>query len=270
MADYGVQERPRPSRQENAQAEYAYHLQQAEQPKQVPSELDVRVFDARVGERESPNAAPQVADDPALMAARGAFEAMHSRLSQIVEGEAAVKADPTLTDGAKTLQIADLYTPPRHGNAPTDRVAKVLGEVREAYNTASGRVDRAVKQAMDATDSRELRDRVSAMSSEQREELLRDIRQSGDVKLAAALTAHPSPWASGLSRGEYKELRRFAENKLVPDEVRRRDQLKAAEDQLLKGQDNYLATVTSWEPDPNKVAELRAKQEASKRARAAE
>jgi hypothetical protein len=266
---HGVVERPRPSRQENAQNEYAYHLQQAEQPKRAPSDLDPRTFDHHVGERANRNAPPELVDEPALGAARNAFGALHSRLTQLAEGEAAIKADSTLTPDARLLEIDNLHRTPK-GNAPTHKVADARSRVREARNTADGQIANALKSVMDPTEARELRDRVAAMSSEQREELLRDIRQNGDAKLAAALTAHPSPWASGLDRGSYGELRRYAENALAADAVKRRDQLTAAEKQLDQAEERYLSTLNAWAPDQGKVSEIRTRQEASKRARAAE
>jgi hypothetical protein len=269
MADYGVQERPRPSRQENAQNEYAYHLQETKEPRRAPPELDPRTFDHRVGERENSRSAPQVADDPALSAARQAFAGFHERLTKIAEGESAVRADPTATDAAKLLQIADLHDAPS-GTSPTARANEARSRVRESRHTAEGRIANALKGQMNEAEAREVRDRVAGMTAKQREELLQDIRQSGDVKLAAALTAPSSHIAAGLDRGTYKELRRFAENALAPEDAKRRDQLSRAEAELNAAEERYLSTVNSWQPDPNKVAEVRAKAEASRKARGQE
>jgi hypothetical protein len=269
MADYGVQERPRPSRQENAEAQHAYHLQQGEQPRQAPPELDVRVFDARVGERDNKREEPRLVDDPAMQAARQAFESFHGRLSYVAEAETAVRQDTTLTEDARLLEIANIHAAPR-GQSPTQRAGEARERIRDSRRQAESRIASALKSQMTEGEAREVRDRLSAMSHNERESVLQDIRKNGDVRLAAALAAPSSHVASGLDRGTYRELRRYVENALTPEDAARRDQLARAEDELNRAEEMYLKTALAWQPDSEKVDQIRQRQERSRRVRGQE
>jgi hypothetical protein len=167
------------------------------------------------------------------------------------------------------LEIANIHTAPR-GQSPTQRASEARERIRDSRRQAESRIASALKSQMTEGEAREVRDRLSAMSHNERESVLQDIRKNGDVRLAAALAAPSSHVASGLDRGTYRELRRYVENALTPEDAARRDQLARAEDELNRAEELYLKTALAWQPDSEKVDQIRQRQERSRRVRGQE
>ncbi|MBK1668326.1 hypothetical protein CKO28_09795 [Rhodovibrio sodomensis] len=245
--------------QTKAEAEAAY-IQSNVPERQVPADLDPRVLRARV----TGDVAGEFAEDPSLEDAMTAAEALHSQLGRYIEGERAVKSDTTMTADAQTLALADMMNVEK---GPTHRADQARQRLSEAHSTASKRVDQTIKSAMPETEAQELRSVVRSMSADDREKLLTDLRERGDVRSLAALVAHPSNVASGLGPGEYTATRRFVEQKLAPAEAQRRDQTAKAREQLDSLTELYLRETAAMTPDQKRVSRIRSAQQASRKAR---
>lgn len=194
--------------------------------RRVPIELNVGVFDERVGFTEDER-------DPVLQSARQAFSICGQKLADWYRREAAIFANKYEMPAKKRMLRSQMVRDelPKSGES----FGRAQRQVDEALVAIDKSLDKAFRQRLPREDGYEIRQHLKSMSKDERRKFLAD---ADDEVLSAALAA--KPFLSGLAPAEAERMRQAAIARLHPKELQRRERLETAKSLLADASDVYL------------------------------
>lgn len=214
-----------------SEAEWQQELAQDRPPeRRVPTSLDPRNFDAKVGVTEAD------ATDLVLTRARRAFQSYGEKIEGWHKREKAIWANKFETPAKKKMLTSKMV------RDELDKGAEIVDDAwrdttREVKNI-NKQIDNAFRARLKADESREIRQHLKGMSKSERRAFL---ATADDDTLSSVLSA--KPFLSGLSDAEANKIRHDVERRWFPDEIQRREKLENALEVLEAANQRYFKEV---------------------------
>jgi len=149
-----------------------------------------------------------------VVEARNVFEEAYKALSTIHNARRAVADDPTMTDAAKLLAVADF------ADKNSDKVFRkfdgAVARLTLAVRDHESKLNAPVQQAAAAPVAAEIRAHVKAMKQGERMGFLNDALKAGDAQTITAVLGAPA-YLSGLTEVEKQVHTRAYHSKANPD-----------------------------------------------------
>lgn len=174
----------------------------------------------------------------AVTEAVAALEAMQSTLTVVIEAREKVKKDPTLTQAAMALAVAD-YAEAKWPTA-TRKVDAAMKALDSRISDAEAKLREGIPGQAGGSMATEIRAHVKALrNSADRMAFMRGLVSADDTEsLAAVLKA--KPYLSGLSQAEADMLIHDWNVKVQPDLMPRIEFMKKARDHLQRASEPFL------------------------------
>lgn len=218
---------------ERAQIEHSH-----QSPKRdVPPELDVRVFDARAGLKDEDQ------NDQVLRQARRAYAAHGERLQLWHKREAVIHANQFELPAKKRVLVSKMVQ--GELGQVTALAMDARKDVMDAIAEIDKGMDRAFRNRLKTDEAREIRQHCKTMSKSERAKFL---HSADDDVVASVLAA--KPFLSGLSDAEANKFRYDAVRRFFPAEVARRGKLERAQE-LLEAVDKQFISFANAMIDPH-------------------
>ena len=168
--------------------------------------------------------------DVAVTEVVAALEAMHSTLAVVIDAREKVKKDPTLTQAAMALAVAD-YADTKSSVA-TRKVDAALTAMNRRIADAEASLREGIPGHAGGSEATEVRRHVKALrNSTERMSFMRDLIKAGDTFSVAAVLKSRT-FLSGLSEAEANMLLHEVNVRARPELQPRIDFMKKARDHL--------------------------------------
>lgn len=188
--------------------------------RKIPSALDPRTFDHRVGFDEDEDSA-----DPVLSRVREAFSFFHNRLTEWRKREETIYSDPYELPEKKKMTVARMVRDESDKNL--DHIDRAYKSVSDEIENIDRDINKAFRHKLPREDAAEIRAHLRGLTAAKRRELLAEA----DAEVVASVLA-AKPFLSGLKPAEAESLRHKTTRAWFPQEVKRREKLSKAQEQL--------------------------------------
>lgn len=202
--------------------------------RKIPSALDPRTFDHRVGFDEDEDSA-----DPVLSRVREAFSFFHGRLSDWRKREEAIYSDPYELPEKKKMTVGRMVRSESDKNL--DHIDRAYKSVADEIENIDRDINKAFRHKLPREDASEIRAHLRGLTAAKRRELL---AEADDEVVASVLAA--KPFLSGLKPAEAEALRSKTTRQWFPQEVKRREKLAKAHEQLESASQTYHQQTVSY------------------------
>ncbi|WP_454756890.1 hypothetical protein [Cupriavidus campinensis] len=149
-----------------------------------------------------------------VVEARNAFDEAYKALSTIHNARRAVADDPTMTDTAKLLAVAEFAD--KHSDKLFRRFDGAVARLTLTVRDHESKLTAPVQQAAAAPVAAEIRAHVKAMNQGERASFLNDALRVGDTQTITAVLGAPA-YLSGLTEVEKQVHTRAYHAKANPD-----------------------------------------------------
>lgn len=221
----------------------AFAIEHANRPfekRKTPMALDTRTFAHHV---------KMVADesDPTIIAAKNAFGAYASALSQLYDREVTIRADATKTAAAHDLRVSQIAAQAlepvgKRAQAATDQLNNQIQQI-------DTQIEHDTKARMTPAEQQEVRGYVRSLSDEQRRSFL---SQADDDTTAAVLAG--KSYLSGMKPAEAGVIEHNWRQRKFPDLINKRARYERARDLITKGFEQYMSSVHAMrDPGANEM-----------------
>lgn len=179
--------------------------------------------------------------DVAVTEVVAALEAMQSTLNVVIDAREKVKKDPTLTQAAMALAVAD-YAEAKFP-AASRKVDAAMAAIEKRITEAEGKLREGIPGHAGGGQSGEIRRHVKEMKNgTERMKFMRDRIAEGDMETVAAVVKGKA-WLSGLSKAEVDLLVHDYNLRAQPELLPRIDFLKRARDHLERASAPFLVDM---------------------------
>lgn len=169
-----------------------------------------------------------------------AMAGLHDACANIIEGRKAVQADPTMTDAARAIAVADLAD--KLAAKVTKSTDAALGLLKKTIASERAELSKPLAAAVNPELGREIRAHVKAMKSAERLGFLQAKAKAGDVTTLSAVLKAPS-YLSGVEPELLSTLNNELNRALNPQAVKRLSMLEKAEEKLSHGGAIFIAST---------------------------
>jgi len=197
----------------------------------VPPDLAGATFAHRVGLND------ETEPDPLLVKAKNAYHSMTENLDELHRRERAILADGASTPSFKVMAIDGMAR--NRADAPAKKLDDVRQDLKATINTIDSDIDRTFRSHLTPEGQREIREYVRSLSDKQRRQFLAD---ADNDTTAAVLTG--KPYLSGMSSAEANALRHRTVQARFPEQIKRRQKLERAMQEIDQGWTLYLKHAT--------------------------
>lgn len=169
-----------------------------------------------------------------------AMAGLHDACANIIEGRKAVQADPTMTDAARAIAVADLAD--KLSAKVTKSADAALGLLKKTIASERAELSKPLAAAVSPELGREIRAHVKAMKPAERLGFLQAQAKAGDVTTLSAVIKAPS-YLSGVEPDMLPTLNNELNRALNPQAVKRLAMLEKAEERLSHAGSIFIAST---------------------------
>lgn len=168
---------------------------------------------------------------PAVVEALGAFRTAYDALSNVHKAREAAAKDPTLTDAARLLRVADFAE--QHLNTVTKKFDASRTNLVKAINALDNSLNEPLKlRAERPSIAAEVRAHVKALSAAERDKWFSERQRAGDMESLEMVLGAPGGYLSGMSDDERAVRTRMYHEMRQPVVAKRLKVMRAALEML--------------------------------------
>lgn len=169
-----------------------------------------------------------------------AMAGLHDACANIIEGRKAVQADPTMTDAARAIAVADLAD--KLGAKVTKSADAALALLKKSIASERAELSKPLAAAVSPELGREIRAHVKALKPAERIGFLQAQAKAGDVTTMSAILKAPA-FLSGVNAEVLPALNNELNRALNPQAAARLAMLEKAEETLSHAGAIFIAST---------------------------